>query len=245
VGLKPNRRVKRTQQKSDNRPILFVDVDGVISLFGFNPSARPAGTFQSIDGILHLIGAEAASRLARLADRLELVWATGWEEKANEYLVHLLEMPNELPVLSFDGRAVFGSSHWKLDAIDEYARGRPAAWIDDNIDDQCRRWAASRREPTLLVETESALGITDEDVQLLIRWVDGLERVSEPHQTGGDTMGDGAADEAKGRVKEAAGSLTDDKSLKNEGKVDKASGSVKDKVGDASDKIKDTIRGKD
>jgi uncharacterized protein YjbJ (UPF0337 family) len=56
-------------------------------------------------------------------------------------------------------------------------------------------------------------------------------------------MGDGSVDEAKGRVKEAAGSLTDDKSLQNEGKVDKASGNVKDKVGGAADKVKDAIRG--
>jgi len=55
-------------------------------------------------------------------------------------------------------------------------------------------------------------------------------------------MGDGDADEAKGRVKEAAGSLTGDDSLKNEGKVDRASGTVKDKVGDAADKAKDVIR---
>jgi uncharacterized protein YjbJ (UPF0337 family) len=54
-------------------------------------------------------------------------------------------------------------------------------------------------------------------------------------------MGDGDADEAKGRVKEAAGSLTGDDDLKNEGKVDRASGTVKDKVGDASDKVKDVI----
>jgi hypothetical protein len=187
VGLKSNRRVKRTQQKSDKRPILFVDVDGVISLFGFNPSEKPAGTFHSVDGTIHLIGAEAASRLAQLASRFELVWATGWEEKANEYLVHILELPADLPVLSFDGRAVFGSSHWKLDAIDEYAHGRPAAWIDDNIDEQCRSWAAGRRDPTLLVETESPVGITDEHVQLLIRWVDGLDRVGDAHPTRGES----------------------------------------------------------
>ena len=59
--------------------------------------------------------------------------------------MHILELPAELPVLTFDGRAVFGSSHWKLDAIDEYARGRPAAWIDDNLDEQCKLWAASGR----------------------------------------------------------------------------------------------------
>jgi uncharacterized protein YjbJ (UPF0337 family) len=55
-------------------------------------------------------------------------------------------------------------------------------------------------------------------------------------------MGDGTADKAKGRVKEAAGDLTDDKSLKNEGKVDRATGGVKDAVGGAGDKVKDAIR---
>ena len=57
-------------------------------------------------------------------------------------------------------------------------------------------------------------------------------------------MGDGDADDLKGRAKEAAGDLTDDQELKNEGKVDRASGAVKDKVGDAADKIKDAV-GKD
>jgi len=56
---------------------------------------------------------------------------------------------------------------------------------------------------------------------------------------------DGKVDEGKGRVKEAAGSLTGDDSLKNEGKVDRASGSVKDKVGDAADKVKDVVNPKD
>jgi uncharacterized protein YjbJ (UPF0337 family) len=48
-------------------------------------------------------------------------------------------------------------------------------------------------------------------------------------------------DDAKGRVKEAAGSLTGDDSLKNEGKVDRATGKVKEGVGDAADKAKDVV----
>lgn len=48
----------------------------------------------------------------------------------------------------------------------------------------------------------------------------------------------GEIDEAKGRVKEAAGSLTDDQDLKNEGKVDQATGKVKDAVDTVADKIK-------
>ena len=54
-------------------------------------------------------------------------------------------------------------------------------------------------------------------------------------------MGDGAGDDAKGRIKEAGGSLTGDDSLKREGKVDKATGKVKDAVGDSADKAKDVV----
>jgi uncharacterized protein YjbJ (UPF0337 family) len=51
----------------------------------------------------------------------------------------------------------------------------------------------------------------------------------------------GSADEAKGRIKEAAGDATDNDDLKSEGKVDRAAGKVKDKVGDAADAVKDKI----
>ena len=156
------------------RPLLLVDVDGVISLFGFARDAVPPGSFQSVDGILHLIGSEAGVRLARLADRFELVWATGWEEKANEYLPRLLGMPAELPVLTFDGRAVFGTAHWKLEAMDEYAGDRPAAWIDDFVDDECRAWAERREAPTLIVEAKSAIGLTEEHVEALLGWADSV-----------------------------------------------------------------------
>jgi uncharacterized protein YjbJ (UPF0337 family) len=49
-------------------------------------------------------------------------------------------------------------------------------------------------------------------------------------------------DDAKGRVKEAAGDLTDDDELKSEGKVDRASGKVKDAVGGLADKAKHLLR---
>jgi HAD domain in Swiss Army Knife RNA repair proteins len=156
------------------KPILFVDVDGVISLFGSAPGIREMpGPFHWIDGVAHCIPPAGGERLRRLAERYELVWATGWEEKANEYLPHILGLRDrDLPCLSFDGRAVFGTAHWKLEAIEEYAGGRPAAWIDDSLDDTCRHWAASRPAPTLLVETTSSEGLTEEQVRRLLDWAD-------------------------------------------------------------------------
>jgi uncharacterized protein YjbJ (UPF0337 family) len=52
-------------------------------------------------------------------------------------------------------------------------------------------------------------------------------------------MTDGGLDDAKGRIKEAAGDLTGDSDLQREGKIDKATGKVKDAVGDAAEKVKD------
>jgi uncharacterized protein YjbJ (UPF0337 family) len=49
-------------------------------------------------------------------------------------------------------------------------------------------------------------------------------------------------DDAKGRLKEAAGSLTDDNELKQEGKVDRATGKVKEGIENAADKVKDALR---
>ena len=49
------------------------------------------------------------------------------------------------------------------------------------------------------------------------------------------------ADDAKGRVKEAAGDLTGDKDLKREGKVDQASGKAKNGIERLTDKVKDVL----
>ena len=48
-------------------------------------------------------------------------------------------------------------------------------------------------------------------------------------------------DDMKGRAKEAAGSLTNDKALKREGKADQAAASIKDTVGNAVDAVKDKV----
>lgn len=47
--------------------------------------------------------------------------------------------------------------------------------------------------------------------------------------------------ELKGRAKEAAGDLTDDKDLQHEGKADQAAGKAKEKIDDAVDKVKDAM----
>jgi hypothetical protein len=158
-----------------SRPILAVDVDGVISLFGFDetPDASVA-QFELVDGVVHCISLPAGKRLLRLAEHYELIWATGWEDKANYYLPRLLGLP-ELPHLTFDGAARFGTAHWKLGPLDAYCAGRAMAWIDDNFDESCEAWAHERSEPTLLVPTQADQGLQEAETEALIAWAAGLD----------------------------------------------------------------------
>ncbi len=161
-----------------SRPLLLVDIDGVISLFGFDPSHPPPGRFLSVDGIPHLLSEVAARHLIGLADAFELVWCSGWEEKADEYLPFALGLPSGLPHLSFDGAAAGDARHWKLAAIDRYAGPhRPLAWIDDAHDESCRAWSAARSAATLLLATDPATGLTDRHAGELARWA---RELSEP-----------------------------------------------------------------
>ncbi|HTC59153.1 MAG TPA: HAD domain-containing protein [Solirubrobacteraceae bacterium] len=154
----------------EDRPLLLVDIDGVISLFSFDHASRPEGTFHSIDGIPHFLSSSAAEHLLGLVSNFEPVWASGWEEKANEYLPHLLGLPT-LPYLSFDRAVGRTNAHWKLDAIDAYASAnRALAWIDDAFNDACHEWADVREAPTLLVQTMPASGLTGREAETLERW---------------------------------------------------------------------------
>jgi uncharacterized protein YjbJ (UPF0337 family) len=51
----------------------------------------------------------------------------------------------------------------------------------------------------------------------------------------------GEKDKLTGRVKQAAGDLTDNDDLKNEGRKDETAGKVKDTVDKAKDKVNDVV----
>lgn len=158
-----------------NHPLLLIDIDGVISLFGFDRGRRPVGAFISVDGIAHFLSSLAAEQLLALSDEFELAWCSGWEEKADEYLPHALGIPKGIPHVELERAGAGDGRHWKLAAIDRFAGRRPLAWIDDGHDLSCERWAAARGVPTLLVTTDPATGLTPSHTRTLTAWVRSLE----------------------------------------------------------------------
>ncbi|HTQ69759.1 MAG TPA: HAD domain-containing protein [Solirubrobacteraceae bacterium] len=158
----------------------MVDIDGVISLFGVpqeddGGDNAPRGGLHAVDGTVHFLSATAAGHLLELSELYDLVWASGWEERAEEHLPRLLGLPSGLPYLRFGREPGNAGAHWKLEAIERFSEGRPLAWVDDCFNDACHRWAATRTSPTLLVTTEPRDGLTARESTLLREWAIALD----------------------------------------------------------------------
>ena len=171
----PDRLASSAEMGTGTRPLLLVDVDGVVSLFGFEPPAPAGVVWTSVDGLPHALSRPAGVRLARLACTFDCAWCTGWEERAEEQLPRLLGLPGGWPHMTFAAEPGASPRHWKLAAI-EAASGpdRPVAWIDDAFDATCEAWAAGRPGPALLVRTDPATGLREDHVTRLESWARGL-----------------------------------------------------------------------
>jgi hypothetical protein len=93
---------------ADPRPVLLIDVDGVLNPW-LAPECPPGfGVYDFFPGERVLLSPGHGELLTSLASAYELVWATAWEHRANKFISPVLSLP-ELPVIEFplDGRDEF------------------------------------------------------------------------------------------------------------------------------------------
>jgi hypothetical protein len=97
---------------------------------------------------------------------LELVWATTWEHRANEWIRPRIGLDRELPVIEFGSGAVV-----KRPAVQRWAGDRPLAWFDDSFTVLDVEWADARGVPTLLVPIRPEVGLRESDLPQVAEWV--------------------------------------------------------------------------
>jgi hypothetical protein len=149
------------------RPLLFLDVDGVLNPFPETPDGFDEHDFFPEDGEPVRLADAHREWLHELSGAYELVWATGWGENANRLLSPFFGLPT-LPVVSVPSIPFDPSA--KVPGVDALASDRPAAWVDDLLTPEARAWAAERRAPTLLVDVDSQEGLTRRHVDTLLGW---------------------------------------------------------------------------
>ncbi|SED45431.1 hypothetical protein SAMN05216532_4599 [Streptomyces sp. 2231.1] len=159
--------------------LLFLDVDGPLIPFGAADRPYPAYPGPRMAGPEHplLTRVDPALGPRLLALGCELVWATTWMDDANSGLAPWLGLP-ALPVVRWpDEDEPPGLLHWKTRPLVAWAAGRPFIWVDDEITEADRAWAAVHHPgPALLHRIDHRYGLTEADFTALEEWLAAVRR---------------------------------------------------------------------
>lgn len=179
---------RRAVPTGETRPVVALDVDGVVriltadgsdmpqvfrrtitlkrahypAVFHNQPTWAPDGTCR-VDVWLSGVAAAWVRGLLARGD-VDVVLATTWQGHANRYFAGLLGWP-DLPVATTgDRRGATDPSMWKAVLLDERYPHRPVLWVDDNPYGglACRR-ARQHRPPAGVIAPDPAVGLTRAD----------------------------------------------------------------------------------
>jgi hypothetical protein len=148
------------------RPLLLMDVDGVLSPFPDLPDGFEEHVFSDEEEPVRLTRVHG-EWLTELGEVFEIAWATGWGTEANRLLSPFFGLP-EYPVVVVPSVRFVPAD--KVPAVAAFAGERPAAWVDDIVTPEALEWAAARDAPTFFVETDPAIGLTRPAVDELLAW---------------------------------------------------------------------------
>lgn len=164
------------------KPLLLLDVDGVLNCAVSNPEGKRRGlmrlrlssTQSGWTYTMHL-RRDLVGPLRRAAETFDLAWATTWQYDANQPRFRGVFGLPVLPVATFD----FGSTVSKVPGVLAFAADRPFVWIDDELDDGEVAWLdREHRLPHLVIPTEPAEGLTDDHLDRAASWAQALATVS-------------------------------------------------------------------
>jgi hypothetical protein len=149
------------------RPLLLIDVDGVLNPLAVRPPGHipPGFAAYDLEGLLVLLAAQHGAWLSELAVDFDLVWATSWEHDADRLIAERVGLPRGLPVITFDSPPEEWTS--KLPDVIRFVADRPVAWVDDDLGSEVYSWADSRTVPTLLIQPDHRVGLTSAHIDRL------------------------------------------------------------------------------
>lgn len=128
------------------KPLLLVDVDGVLNPNEAKPTRRPAGYetyyksyydgFRGKQSRMRVwLNKEHGPMLTEwaAAKGFELAWCTTWGEEANSWIAPKIGLAASWPVIQFDPFELSSIQAWKFPAVERFAEDRDLVWLDDDF----------------------------------------------------------------------------------------------------------------
>lgn len=158
------------------KPVLFLDVDGVLNTSRPGWSAPPKiakvwaqTSIGNFDEFKIRWEPKTIAQLINLETTVNINWLTTWGAQANTVLSPLLNI-GPFPVAGAD-TPPFGWE-WKIPIVEQSLKNRvPSIWIDDNISDAANTFltttANNHNTPLLLLRPNAARGLRLEHFEQL------------------------------------------------------------------------------
>ena len=167
------------------KPFLLLDVDGPLNPWRMSPAVAHDNGYTShqitVTGQTYpvLLNPAHGAALLALTDVVDLMWATTWEDAANELISPVLGLPQNLPVIHWPTSARDLSSYrgsWKTRHVLALVGSRPIAWFDDEVNRHDRAYVAATATagPALLRRIEPHQGLVATDFAAVRAWATAL-----------------------------------------------------------------------
>lgn len=187
----------------DNRPLLLVDIDGVLNLFGawvstgkvwWDTKGRMRQSTVAPEhlredrarGYSLLFNPEHPEMFSELEQHFDTVWATMWMDSAWQF-GEKAGFGTEWDFIDFEafrpmttGRQMTGNGvgSFKHPGIVDTLGDRPGIWVDDDMTPFQHEWAQKRTEagiPTLFIQPDPEFGMTREHFEQILEFAESLK----------------------------------------------------------------------
>lgn len=151
------------------KPLCLLDVDGVFNVFYAvlgvaNPHLHRHTVQIGFSEYRLTLDRRHRDLVAMLESAFDLVWATAWEDHANEHICQILGLP-ELPVIGFPRPRQYDRRlHWKTKTVAAYTAGRPFCWIDDETGGRDAEYLSAANPRSLIITCDPAEGLGEPQV---------------------------------------------------------------------------------
>lgn len=160
----------------NTKPLLFIDVDGVLNRMVTPAVAAERGLLSvrltpstSTISFMMNLDVNDGPVLMGMTDVFDLAWGTTWENDANTLIAPKIGLPGDLPVATTRYH-----EYSKAKGVLRLAAGRPFVWLDDALSAQDKQQIFADSPDSMVIDVNESVGLSAKNLKVARTWAQGL-----------------------------------------------------------------------